>query len=327
MYKEHSVNNFKNFVPKLNQIKNQINPIFTNSQNSQATSGMEVNTGDSSNIFQSDFLNNNMNNIQNNNIQQKDKILANQNQKKIIQDPSSNYNTYKKDNIPQHTHKKIVDNPKLKTYNPKAVKKENIDKKVIRKFRNYLIEHAKSLDFSDNESKFWISFIKENLLPPMKYYNPLMNEKVDFKSFNSKYLTWFFSKKGAKSYYANFINDRLNEVMHDLIGSYEAIGKSSDLYYQILTYVQHLANTFGDEEHQENMNNYNNYPESIENNNDYAPNNIIPPVANNNTDIFQNHQQINYQDIGIQNDIFSDSVRADLENERQYHNYNHYNDR
>ena len=51
---------------------------------------------------------------------------------------------------------------------------------------------------------FYILLINGGLLPPIDFYDNSSNEKIAFKSFNSNYLLWFFSKKGIKDLYLKF---------------------------------------------------------------------------------------------------------------------------
>jgi len=138
--------------------------------------------------------------------------------KSIINDASSNYNYYQKDFIPKIV--KNTDNIKnkiafLKSFKPKFIKRENIDKKITRNFRRFLIiTNKKRFDtLEDRYNTFWARFIKENLLPPMKFVDKDKIEKVDFRSFNTNYMVWLFSKAQAKELYEQFINSRGNAIM------------------------------------------------------------------------------------------------------------------
>jgi len=401
MNKNHANNNFNNFVSKLNEfimpypktVNKQISQISTNhTLNNNTNAHQNIFQGmnkenqnvdvKKSTIFNSNFLNSNLsNNIEGSKNQKNNENSNTKNanviNNKILKDHSSNYHFYHKEYVPKNSIKKNNNNPLLKSYNPKLVKKENIDKKVIRKFRNYLIENFKHINFSNKDFQFWTIFVNESILPPVNYYNPIANEKVDFKSFNSKYLSWLFRKEGASTLYGLFIKDRFNEVMHDLVGSYEPIAKNVELNSQIQLYITNLARTFernDDEKFMDdnteyvstsNFNNFNNYNEH---GSQHAPLAINPSIfSNSNNEInphnnhqnlnpqqsyhqsnhqsshyqSQNHQNLNHQNMNhseqsnnmhnnnffnedfshFTSNIFYDSVRDDLENERQYENY------
>jgi hypothetical protein len=142
-----------------------------------------------------------------------------------LYDPSSNLNSYRKPFVPKinKNQEKLKNKvPFLKDFNPQFLKKENIDKKILRKFRNYV----KSVYKTNNEifslgKIFWKNFISSNLLPPMKYVEN--GSPLEFKSFNTKYLLWLFSKQGAVQLYKEFAEKYGEEIMHDFISSYDLV--------------------------------------------------------------------------------------------------------
>ncbi len=158
--------------------------------------------------------------------------------KKVMSDSSSTYNFFHKEFIP-----KIVKNQDsiknkiafLKSFKPKFIKRENIDKKVIRNFRRYLIEinKKKKIDKSKNftvkqrvYTPFFQRFIKENLLPPMTYQDKETLEIIDFRSFNTNYMVWLFTKNQAKELFQEFITRNGNMIMNTLKEFSEEIIKS-----------------------------------------------------------------------------------------------------
>ncbi len=98
--------------------------------------------------------------------------------------------------------------PFLSSFKPKYAKRETIDKKIIRHFRQFVINQNKQKKFiitnTMKDYSFYILLINGGLLPPIDFYDNSSNEKIAFKSFNSNYLLWFFSKKGIKDLYLKF---------------------------------------------------------------------------------------------------------------------------
>ena len=94
---------------------------------------------------------------------------------------------------------------KLKEFQFKFTKRENIDKKILRKFRKFLKDKSKKnyteiLNILSN-SRFWCDFITQNLMPPFNY----LTEKKEFKSFNTTYMSWIFEHKYSIELYNIFI--------------------------------------------------------------------------------------------------------------------------
>ena len=160
----------------------------------------------------SDFyhnINNNMNKKKNNNFNDN-----------FINDSYSNFNKYSRDYLPKISFKNERfknSDPFLKNFNPKFLKKENIDKKIFRKFRNFVKEkfqkEPNNIIFSF-ESEFWKNFCFTNLLPPMKY------KDYEFKSFNTKYFLWLFSRFGSVNLFKQFIEEKGNSVIENFINEY-----------------------------------------------------------------------------------------------------------
>ena len=196
-------------------------------------------------------------------LKKKNKYLFEKNKikipEKILKDPSSNYNFYSRQFIPKNTKKseKFKNSvPFLKEFNPKFLKKENIDKKILRKFRNfvkYFTENknanapksllklkTKEINLSEkeeyilqnsNENKFIVEFYKENLLPPMNYSNEENNVTIQFKSFNTNYMLWLFSQKNMSEIYNLFAENMGTEILNEFIESYnlEKIDQSKEI--------------------------------------------------------------------------------------------------
>jgi len=148
-----------------------------------------------------------------------------------ISEPFSNINLYKKSFFPKvNKSKEKLKNivPFLKDFNPKFLKKENIDKKILRRFRNFvkIIYKADRESIDKLDPTFWKNFTMFNLLPPMNYLdNKLM---IEFKSFNTKYMLWLFSKNGSVELYKEFANKSGEDILYCFIKAYDLGNKKEE---------------------------------------------------------------------------------------------------
>ena len=140
--------------------------------------------------------------------------------------------------------------PFLKEFNPKFTKRENIDKKVLRKFKKYLKDYYKSKknDFDKLDNKeFWIFFLNGNLFPPMKFYQKDQNRTVEFKSFNTQYMAWVFSHKSSAQLYEMFLKENGDELYNSIIKKFKISCDSReniDTLFQLRSYVFNIADIF-----------------------------------------------------------------------------------
>ena len=148
----------------------------------------------------------------------------------------------KKENYDDDTlYKKL---PILSSFKPKYAKRETIDKKIIRNFRQFIVELYKNKQFDPNTSKdnsFFIILINNNILPPIDFIDVRANEKVYFKSFNSNFLLWFFSKQGIKELYSKFIQIEGDNFINNIVNYYEIL---DDEKLQLINYVNNLPFIF-----------------------------------------------------------------------------------
>jgi len=148
-------------------------------------------------------------------------------------DPSSNLNAYKKQFVPKlNQSKEKLKNlvPFLKEFNPKFLKKENIDKKILRKFRNFVksIWKADKIYFDSIDKQFWNNFCSMNLLPPMRYVDS-DNNLVEFKSFNTNFMLWLFSKCGTDDLYREFTIKSGQNILQNFIDAYDLINNKEEI--------------------------------------------------------------------------------------------------
>ena len=135
--------------------------------------------------------------------------------------------------------------PFLSSFKPHYAKRETIDKKIIRTFRQYLIEENKKKSLSINKNSkdysFYISLIRGRILPPSNFYDSNTNENLTFKSFNSHFLLWFFSREGIRDLYANFLNSQGNNFLKIATDYYKLNQKESE---QLNSYMNNLPFIF-----------------------------------------------------------------------------------
>jgi hypothetical protein len=81
-----------------------------------------------------------------------------------------------------------------------------------------------------------------NMYPPIKFLDNSTNEYVNFKSFNSDYLQWLFNKQGASSFYTNFVNDEINNVINSFKDEYNIINHND--VNQLTFYINNLHKVF-----------------------------------------------------------------------------------
>lgn len=161
---------------------------------------------------------------------QKKDISNNQNKKKetifktntVILKPSQE-KIQKKTNSIIEEKAKNVKYSSLKSYNFKTVKRENLDKKIIRKFRRYLSLRLSDIPNSDKLSQIFIKFSSNELFPPFTYENKI------FKSFNTSYLIWIFENKDISTYYNEYIELNLDNMIQFLSNTFK-IEDSQELF-------------------------------------------------------------------------------------------------
>ena len=136
--------------------------------------------------------------------------------------------------------------PYLNSFKPKYIKRETIDKKIIRLFKNYVIKEYKERRFEIDkkimDQNFFINLINGNMLPPLEFHEVDTDEYIKFNSFNCSYLLWFFSKKGVKEIYNQFISEKGKEFISDM-GQYYEIGTEEEKD-QLNTYIMNMPNIF-----------------------------------------------------------------------------------
>ena len=203
------------------------------------------------NNLEEDKFNNNFNNFNGNKEKtenqskiQFEEINTNINvpKKQIEKKETKKYNKKKKNNKEETIFNQL---PYLNSFKPKYIKRETIDKKIIRSFKNYTIKEYKAnrlvIDEKTMDQNFFINFVNGNMIPPLDFHDVNTDEYVKFNSFNCSYLLWFFSKKGVKEVYNQFINEKGKEFTEDLSQYYEISNEEKN---QLNSYIMNFPNIF-----------------------------------------------------------------------------------
>jgi hypothetical protein len=89
------------------------------------------------------------------------------------------------------------------------IRRVNLCKKIVRKFKKFL-----KLNIKDINYPFWNSFCRENYLPPFKL------EDIEFKSYSRIFLNWLFSHEGSIELYNEFIRNKGEEEINKIYINY-----------------------------------------------------------------------------------------------------------
>ena len=91
----------------------------------------------------------------------------------------------------------------------KTIKRENIDKKIIRKYRKFIFNKLKNTEIEKESLLF--KFCNGIAIPPFSY------EGVSFKSMNTSYLIWLLSHQSITCYYEEFIKSNYTKLFNLLL--------------------------------------------------------------------------------------------------------------
>lgn len=200
------------------------------------------------NIFNVQYLNENKNIINNDNIEN-DNI--NNTEEFNISEISNSYasslnelnnNKIKIKKFDEKREISPINNNKQKFNLNNKIRRVNLYKKIVRKFRKYLKKNIKEITDS-----FWSSFCRENYLPPFK------KEEIEFKSFSQLYLNWLFSHKGGIELYNQFIRHSGDEELNKIYSNYNI--KDAEDKITIKNFFINFAEFFANLKLNENMNN------------------------------------------------------------------------
>jgi hypothetical protein len=127
---------------------------------------------------------------------------------------------------------------KLVNFDPyfKFIKKENIDKVIVRSFRKYLKEKYRKNELKTIDT-FWNAFIHENLIPPIKQSTLYLGENLNFKSFNSDYMVWLFSHEGGVELYEQFYKKSKDVIENKFKDKVRTKQNNSELRFYIKNFA------------------------------------------------------------------------------------------
>ncbi len=198
---------------------------------------------------------------------------------------------------------------KIKEFKFKQLKRENIDKKILRKFKKFL--KTKLKEKKDNEVKnyinnneFWLEYIKMNLMPPFNYNK----ENISFKSFNTQYLCWFFEHKFSLELFNIFIKINYDDLLQLVKNTYN-LDEETDDYLLLKTYINTMPLIYGNEFHSRSTACSSNDNKPI--NDEIKNNNIsIEEDKKNDNDICEK----NFEHMIIEDDIIHDNENGGINN-------------
>jgi hypothetical protein len=119
-------------------------------------------------------------------------------------------------------------------------KRENVDKRLLRQFRKFLIKLYRKQKLPVL-NEFWKTFISKNLLPPVDFNSPLLKEDIAFKSFSLNYSAWLFSHEGGIELYNLFVKSEGGNILRifkDVINNEQ---EDKELRCYINDYAVHYA--------------------------------------------------------------------------------------
>lgn len=145
----------------------------------------------------------------------------------------------------------LFDNKEKYNFSNK-IRRVNLCKKIVRKFKKYLKLNNKEINYP-----FWNSFCRENYLPPFKL------EDIEFKSFSRLYLNWLFSHEGGIELYNEFIRDKGDEEINNIYNNYGIIDLEEKK--ALKNFFKKFAIFFADKKKIENENENNTINKEINN--------------------------------------------------------------
>ena len=196
------------------------------------------------------FINNNSNNKEKNNKNNNNNKKKKNNELTSISSNNTKKNSTKQIviNFPKYkSYKTDHRKKKIKEYKFKKIKRENVDKKILRKFKKFLKNRLK--EKTENEVKnyiknngFWPDYISMNLMPPFSYEK----ENISFKSFNTQYLCWFFEHKFSLELFNIFIKIKYDDLLKKIKDDCK-LKENSDDYNLLKVYMNSMPMIYGNE--------------------------------------------------------------------------------
>lgn len=135
----------------------------------------------------------------------------------------------------------------LRNFSPKFMKRESIDKIIIRRLRKFAIyfleekgiKYVTKKDkkiivdkYSNSSLIFIINFAYSNYIPPFTY------RQIMFKSYNTNYLVWLFSDNSMCSLYEMFSMDIGDELYNKTVREYDLLEKEASICQKLKHYIK-----------------------------------------------------------------------------------------
>ena len=211
---------------------------------------------------------------------------------------------------------------KIKEFKFRQLKRENVDKKILRKFKKFLKNKSKEKENNEIKSfiksnEFWSEYIKLNLMPPFNYDK----ENITFKSFNTQYLCWFFEHKFSLELFNIFVRDNY-EILLNMIKEAYTLNENTDDYSLLKNYINTMPLIYGKESENRSTaysSNAKQFDDDINEGNGISQtnNNVINFEKDKNNDKDNNNcNEVNkkYDDMIIEEDAINSNENEDFNN-------------
>jgi len=114
--------------------------------------------------------------------------------------------------------------PNLNSIKIKFTKRENVDKKIVKLYKNFIKEKIKQDKKKAEELKnlsFWNRFVQGMYTPPFNFVDECTNENIEFKSTNSIYVLWIFQNEFANELYMQFLQEKGNKLIDSFVDFFD----------------------------------------------------------------------------------------------------------
>ncbi len=167
-----------------------------------------------------------------------------------FKDKGSNIHCLSKTNIPKNKKNLKLNDliPNLNNIKIKFTKRENVDKKIIKLFKNFIKDKIRKKDkklteeFLFKNLSFWNRFIQGMFTPPFYYMDESRNESIEFKSMNSLYIIWIFQNEFANELYFQFLKEKGNILVDSFIDFFDI--KEEENIKTIKYYIRNFNKIF-----------------------------------------------------------------------------------
>lgn len=160
-------------------------------------------------------------------------------------DPQLNLNSHKK-NIVRRSDKDSkrtimkANGQFLKNFLPKFLKKENIAKKIFRKFRKFIIQtHVKSpINADDTNYAFLKKILQKKFIPPFSLIHE--EKEYTFKSLNTQFFHILFSCKLFSQLYDDFVESTQNKLVDTFVSKYNLKQTEPEIIESLTYYMSNF---------------------------------------------------------------------------------------